>query len=100
MVVEYNGPVLKKKLIEVYERFIKDPSDPENIEKIKILDGEYASLAAANDYIASQPIPKEIANAVGFLHKTWAYSYGATTEELVEEAKKILEGLRKLKFSS
>jgi hypothetical protein len=95
MAVEYNELKLRKKLLIVYALFVEDPSNFENLEKIKELDGKYSSLAAANDYIASQPIPKEIQEGVGFLHKTWAYSYGATREELVKEAKKILENLRK-----
>ena len=95
MVVEYNEPKLRKQLLRVYSRFVEDPSDSENLEKIKELDEKYASVAAANDYIASQPIPKEISNATGFLHKIWAYSYGATREEIVEETKKILKDLGK-----
>ena len=50
MVVEYNEPKLKEKLLRVYKRFIENPSDSENLEKIKELDKKYASLAAANDY--------------------------------------------------
>ena len=95
MVVEYKEQELRKKLLVVYKKYIEDPSNQENLERIKELDGKYSSLAAVNNYLVSQPIKKEIAQALGFLHKTWAYSYGATKEELVKEAKKILEELRK-----
>ena len=95
MAVEYNEPELRKKLLRVYSRFVEDPSDSENLERIKELDGKYSSLTAANDYIASQPIPKYIKNAVGFLYNIWSGTFGESKEEIKSEAKKILEELRK-----
>jgi len=80
--VEYHEKELKEKLLKVYRKFVEDPSNLENIEEIKLLDGEYASLAAANDYIASQPVLKSIQDGVGFLSTIWAYSFGMTQEEL------------------
>jgi acyl-CoA-binding protein len=95
MAVEYNEPELRKKLLRVYTRFVEDPSDSENIERIKELDGKYSSLTTANDYIASQPIKKDIKDAVGFLYNIWSRTFGESEEEIQSEAKKILEELRK-----
>ncbi|HQF83017.1 MAG TPA: hypothetical protein PK255_02350 [Candidatus Pacearchaeota archaeon] len=95
MVVEYNEPELKKKLLKIYTRFIEDPSDPKNLGRIKELDGKYSSLTAANDYISSQPIPEYIENAVGFLYNIWTGIFEESEEEMISKAKKILEELRK-----
>ena len=97
MAIEYNDSVLRKKLIEVYRKFIENPSDQSNLDRIRELDEKYEPLTAANDYISSQPIPKEIEQGVGFLSKMWADSFIANKEELIEEAKKILKELENLK---
>jgi len=93
--VEYNEPKLKEKLLRVYTRFVENPSDKKNLEEIERLDKEYGSLEAVNDYLKSRPIPREIANATGYLSNLWLNSFNLDKKEIETESKKILEELRK-----
>jgi hypothetical protein len=93
--VEYNEPKLREKLLRVYTRFVENPSDKENLEEIEKLDNQYGSLEAINDYLKAQPIPKEIANATGYLSNLWLNSFNLSRKEIESESKKILEDLRK-----
>ncbi|MBS3112234.1 hypothetical protein J4459_03135 [Candidatus Woesearchaeota archaeon] len=93
--VEYKEPKLREKLLKVYSRFIEDPSDKTNLKEIEKLDNRYGSLEAINDYLKSRPIPKEIANATGYLSNLWLNSFDFDKKEIESEAKKILEDLRK-----
>jgi len=91
---EYNEPELRKKLLKVYERFIKEPSDKENLNQIKELDGSYGSLTAVNQYISSKPVSKEMDKAIGFLYNIWSKSFGESEEELQKKAREVLADLR------
>ena len=93
--VDYNEPELRKKLLRVYNRFVENPTDKTNLEEIKRLDNEYESLGAVNDYLASQPISKEMGNAIGYLSNLWLNEFNLSRKEIKSEAKKILEELRK-----
>ncbi len=93
--VEYNEPELKEKLLRVYKKFVENPSDAKNIGAIRKLDGEYESLVSANDYIASQPISKSMQQAIGHLSNLWLNSFRISKKDLLNEAKKILEDLKK-----
>ena len=93
--VEYNEPKLKEKLLRVYTRFVEDSSDKSNLREIEMLDNTYESLVSANDYIASQPISKEMKHAIGYLSNLWLNSFKLDKKEIETESKKILEELRK-----
>ncbi|MBU2616976.1 MAG: hypothetical protein KKB79_03290 [Nanoarchaeota archaeon] len=92
---EYNEPELRKKLLRVYERFIKKPSDEKNLDQIKELDGSYGSLTAVNQYLLSKPISEEMNKAIGFLYNVWSKSFGESKEELQNKAREIVVDLRK-----
>ena len=93
--VEYNESKLREKLLRVYNRFVENPSDKNNLEEIESLDNEYESLVSANDYIASQPVSKDMKHAIGYLSNLWLNSFNIDRGEIKSKAKKILEDLRK-----
>ena len=93
--VEYNEPELRKMLLKVYERFIEEPSDEENLNLIKELDGSYGSLTGVNQYLSSKPIAEEINKAIGFLYNIWSKSFGENEKELQDKAKEIATNLRR-----
>jgi len=92
---EYDEPKIKKELQEVYEKFVEDPSDKKNIERIERLDHEYESLVAINDYLVSRPVSRSMGEAIGYLSNLWLNSFEIDDEERISRAKRILENLQK-----
>ena len=92
---------MKKELIELYENFLKTPEDKSIQKKAIKYDRDFGGLQVYNDYLKSQPVPKEIETALGGL--STIYQYGLwednheafSDEKIVKEAKKILEELKK-----
>jgi len=82
-----NENKLRKDLIQVYERYIEDPSDPKNRERFSELDQKYSG---AHDLIHDKILVKALNN--------WSYLWQKEIkgqEDYSIDPKKILEELRK-----
>ena len=85
--IDLNEELLRKELIQVYERYIQDPLNPKNIDRFSELDKKYSG---ASDLICNQILINALNN--------WSFLWQKNIlgqEDHSIDPKKILEELRK-----
>jgi len=97
MAKEFNEQKMRSELIKLYQEFIKSPKS-ENVRLNLIqFDRDFGGLATYNDYLKSQPIPKDISKAIG--HVSTIFQYGLGTYEndwIFKIAKETLNNLEEI----
>ena len=96
-----NFQKMRKELISLYERFLES-SDSEDVKSdFMIYERDFGGLQVYNDYLKSQPVPKDIESGLAGLSTVFQYGWFKdgggmfSNEEIVVIAKKILEDLKK-----
>ncbi|MDO8467850.1 MAG: hypothetical protein Q7S56_02800 [Nanoarchaeota archaeon] len=108
MAEKINFKNMRKELIQLYEEFLKNPSDESIRRKVIKYELDFGGLSLYNDYLKSQPVPKDIENALSGLSTIYQYGWWKDTnkadahevfsnENLITLAKRILEDLKKSK---
>jgi hypothetical protein len=92
-----NDNELLDELIIVYEKFVNNPNDMLNLDKISKLDRQYGGIGAANNYLKLQPISSILSMASGSLTDLWTNPFDKPEKEIFQRAKEILIGLTDLK---
>jgi len=92
---------MRKELILLYERFIKDPKNQILLNEIHKYDLEFGGLGSYNDYCKLPIMPDSIKKALGLLEDLYyePLPYGTpgalSNEEIIAIAKEILQDLKK-----
>ena len=92
---------MRKELISLYEKFLKNPESDDVKEDLMSYEYEFGGLTAYNDYLKSQPVPKDIVKGLGGLSIIFEYGWFEdrdkiyTKEKIFSEAKRLLEELKK-----
>jgi len=86
---EVNPLKLKNELLKVYEDFIENPSNKENLREIERLNTTYLN--------ATEILEKPLSEALWILEDIRVYGKGSglSDSKILESSKKILENLRK-----
>lgn len=103
MLKSINFRKMRKELIELYKEFLKNPRDETLNKKIIAYELQFGGLQVYNDYLKSQPVPKDIEMALSGL--STVYQYGLwedfnedfSNEKIISKAKKILAELLRQK---
>jgi hypothetical protein len=96
-----NFQEIRKELLELYKEFLENPEDKALNKEITLYELKYGGLSSYNDYLKSQPIPKDIEEALNGL--STMYQYGLfeddhkafSNDKIISNAKEILEKLSK-----
>jgi len=97
---EYNETKLRKQLLKMYRKFLKDPKNEENQGELLGFDRKYATLGYVNEHLKSMPIPEYICLAVGNVSALIQYNLGTyENEELIQDAKMRLMELEAVENS-
>lgn len=89
---DLNENKLKQKLMRIYERFIENPNDRENLSKMDKIEQDYSG---ASDFIKSKAINQAINLAGSIEEKEISGSNTFLNDkDSIVEAKKILEALK------
>jgi len=94
MAKEFNEQKMRSKLIALYKGFLENPKSKDIRSHLIQFDRDFGGLAAYNDYLKSQPIPKDISMAIG--HVSTIFQYGLGTYEnnwILKIARETLDGL-------
>ena len=106
MAEKINFKRMRKELVEIYKRFLKNPVDESTRDDAIKYSREFAGLSVYKDYLKSQPVPKDIEKALGGLTTIYQYGWWKDTnksdaheifsnENIITLAKEILEELKK-----
>jgi len=101
MTEEIDFKKMKVDLIKIYKDFIESPSDADVQRSISSYENEFGILQVYNDYLESQPVPKEIELALSGLSTIFQYNFWEDSNEdysndkIMAKAKKILAELEK-----
>lgn len=92
---------MRKELISLYERFLKNPESESIKEEFMVYGEEFGGITVLNDYLKSMPVPKDIfsglcglsmiSDQLLFEDKNQFF----TKEIIFDKSKKILEELKK-----
>jgi len=94
MAKEFNEQEMRSKLISLYKRFVKNPESEDIRSDLVQFDRDFGGLAAYNDYLKSQPIPKDISKAIGHVSTIFQYGFGTYEDEwILKIARETLKGL-------
>jgi len=95
MAKEFNEQKMRSKLITLYKDFLENPESEEIRSDLVQFDRDFGGLAAYNDYLKSQPIPKDISKAIGHVSTIFQYGLGTYENEwilkIAEETLRDLE---------
>jgi hypothetical protein len=92
-----NDNELLNELIIVYEKFVNNPNDLVNLDKISKLDQKYGGIGSVNDHLKLQPVSSILSIASGSLSDLWINSFDKPEKEIYQRAKEILISLTDLK---
>ena len=94
-----NFKELKNELIFIYEEFLKNPENKDIQKEAKCYETQFGGLSTYNDYLKSEPIPKNIEKALNWLsalyqYGLWGEKHELSDEKIIYESKEILKNLK------
>ena len=94
MTKEFNEKKIRRELIQLYKEFIENPESGDVKQNLIKFDRDFGGLAAYNDYLKSQPIPKDISKAIGHVSTIFQYGFGTYEDDwILKIAKETLDSL-------
>ncbi len=101
MALEFNEIKMRKELLALYRMFLENPESEDVRSNLIKFDRDFGGLAAYNDYLKSQPIPKDLVKAIGHVSTIFQYGLGTYEDDwILKVARKTLEGLEKVENST
>ena len=85
---------MRRELIEIYKKFLENPKDEILNKKIIAYELKYGGLSVYNDYLKSQPVPKDIETALGGLSTIYQYGLWEMNTKLFQ-MKRLLKKPKK-----
>jgi hypothetical protein len=84
-------------LIVVYEKFVDNPNDFQNLDRISRLYKGYGRISSVNRHLKSQPISNILSTGASFLFEIWMNIDEKPDTEIYQCAEEILSNLKDLK---
>jgi len=93
---------IRKELIGLYERFLKNPKSEKTINDIIEYEGKFGGLVIYNDILKRKPVPNVIKSGLAGLSLLYQYdehppTHKLSNKKIITKAKNILKELKKYK---
>ena len=92
---------MRKELISLYEKFLESPDNHLTYNEVVDYHIKFGGLVKYNEYLKSQPVPKDIVTGLYGLSTIYMYKFYEkdegifSNEEIIVTAKRILQDLKK-----